>query len=70
MRVSDRRRYRLTLARRKATLARLRRRAHKGTLTLVSLARGVDEHNDVPAMTAMTRAPRRDNWARRRWTCS
>ena len=64
MRVFDRR-YRLALARGKATLTQLRRRAHKGTLTLVSLARGVDD--DVPAMT---RALHRDNWARRRWTCS
>jgi uncharacterized protein YeaO (DUF488 family) len=59
MRLFDRRRYRLALARRKATLTQLRRRTHKGTLRLVYSAPDIDEHNDAVTAAGALRRRRR-----------
>jgi hypothetical protein len=59
MGIVDRRRHTLALARRKATLARLRRRGRRGTLTLVYSTPDIDDHNDAVATADFQRRDRR-----------
>jgi hypothetical protein len=61
MGVAERRRHTLAAARRNAALARLRRRARNGTLSVVYSVPEIDERKEPVA----TEALRRSGWATR-----